>query len=103
MIFESLRQALRTLWAHRMRASLTLFGFVWGTAGVIFLVGWGDGLREMLERGFAKTGRNMGVIYSGRIGEDYTPAADRRFLWFNLEDLDAARRLAVLPAVVAGE
>ena len=35
-MIEPLRQAFRLLWAHKLRASLTLFGLVWGTAAVIF-------------------------------------------------------------------
>ena len=103
LLFEVIRQALRTLQAHKMHALLTLFGFVWGTAAVIFLMGWGDGLTAMLERGFAKTGRNMGILFANRIGEDFTPAADRRYLWFSTEDVEVTRRRAKLAEVVAGE
>ena len=66
----ALREAFHTLRQHRGRAFLTLFGIVWGTAAVIFLGGWGDGVRVMMERGFFKTGRNMGSAWAGRIGED---------------------------------
>ena len=45
---------------------------------MIFLGGWGDGVRVMMERGFFKTGRNMGAAWAGRIGEEFTPAVDRR-------------------------
>lgn len=103
LLREPIRQALRTLRAHKVHALLTLFGFVWGTAAVIFLMGWGDGLTAMLERGFAKTGRNMGMLFAYRIGEDFTPAADRRYLWFTTEDVEVARRRAKLAEVVAGE
>jgi putative ABC transport system permease protein len=103
VLFEAIRQALRTLRSHKMHALLTLFGFVWGTAAVIFLMGWGDGLTVMLERGFAKTGRNMGILYAGKIGENFTPAADRRYLWFTTEDIEVSRRRAKLAEVVAGE
>jgi putative ABC transport system permease protein len=102
-IVDAIRQAFRMLWAQKLRASLTLFGFVWGTASVIFLAGWGDGVREMLERGFAKTGKNMGVIHAGHITADFTPAADRRFLWFNNDDLEVARRRMKWADQIAGE
>ena len=80
MLAEAIRQALLTMWTQKTRAFLTLFGFVWGTAAVIFLVGWGDGVRAMLEHGFAKTGKNMGVLAAGKISDDFTPASDRRYL-----------------------
>ncbi|MGH0036180.1 MAG: ABC transporter permease [Myxococcota bacterium] len=103
LIREVLRQALRTLLAHRLRAALTLFGFVWGTASVIFLVAWGDGVRVMFERGFSRSGRNMGAIVAGRIGEDFTAAADRRWLWLTSDDVEVVRRRARLPVLVGAE
>ena len=100
---EAFFQALRLLWAHKGRATLTLFGLVWGTASVIFLMGWGEGVTLMLERGFERTGKNLGQAWAGRISEDFTPAVDRRYLWFTSEDLERLRRRARLPEIVAGE
>jgi putative ABC transport system permease protein len=100
----ALREAFQTLRQHRGRAALTLFGIVWGTASVIFLTGWGHGMKAMMERGFFKTGRNMGAAWAGRIGEEFSPAVDRRYLWFELGDLDAVRaRARVAVDLVGGE
>jgi putative ABC transport system permease protein len=101
--FDALLQALRHLRAHKLRASLTLFGLVWGTASVIFLVAWGEGVTAMLERGFAKTGKNLGQFFAGRIGEDFTPAVDRRYLWYTQTDVDRLRRLARLPELIGAQ
>jgi putative ABC transport system permease protein len=100
---EILRQALRLLWAHKLRSALTLFGVVWGTASVIFLVSWGAGVRVMMEEGFFKAGRDMGEVWPGKIGEDFTPAVDRRYLWFTQEDVEVLRRRARLPLLVGAE
>jgi putative ABC transport system permease protein len=100
---DALREALETLRAHKGRSALTLFGIVWGTAAVIFLTGWGDGVRVMMERGFFKTGRNLGEVWAGRIGEDFTPAADRRWLWYTSDDLAALRSRVRLSELVGGE
>jgi putative ABC transport system permease protein len=103
MGLEAVRQALRLLRAHKLRASLTLFGLAWGTASVIFLVGWGRGVTAMLERGFFKAGKNMGEAWAGRVSEEFTPAVDRRYLWYTIEDVQALRRLARLPEVIGAE
>ncbi|MEM7411455.1 MAG: ABC transporter permease [Myxococcota bacterium] len=103
IVREAIREALRTLAAQKLRAALTLFGFVWGTAAVIFLVAWGDGVRTMLDVGFAKTGRNLGVIDPGTLGVDYVPITDRRYVWFDVDDLEAVRARAKWPALVGGE
>jgi putative ABC transport system permease protein len=100
---ESLREALRLLRAQPLRTSLTLFGLVWGTAAVIFLVSWGRGLKEMMEIAFARAGKNMIFIVADKVKEDFSPAADRRYLWFIAEDVAALRRRAHTIDLVAGE
>jgi putative ABC transport system permease protein len=100
---ESFRQAWRLLLAHKLRSALTLFGVVWGTASVIFLVGWGEGVSKMLDDGFSRAGKDMAFVFNGRVSEDFTPAIDRRALWYTLDDVEALRRRARLPEYVAGE
>ncbi len=103
MIPEAVRQALRILWAHKLRSSLTMFGVVWGTATVIFLVSWGTGVQLVFEEAFFKAGKNMGEVWAGRVSEEFTPAVDRRYLWYTIEDLEVLRRRARLPVLVGGE
>jgi putative ABC transport system permease protein len=102
-LLESFRQAWRLLLAHKLRSALTLFGVVWGTASVIFLVGWGEGVSKMLDDGFSRAGKDMAFVFVGRVSEDFTPAIDRRALWYTLDDVEALRRRARLPEYVAGE
>jgi putative ABC transport system permease protein len=100
---ESLREALRLLRAQPLRSALTLFGLVWGTAAVIFLVSWGRGLQTMMEAAFARAGKNMIFVVADKVKEDFSPAADRRYLWFTAEDVQALRRRSHLSELVAGE
>ena len=37
-IFEIIRQMLRTLWAHKLRSFLTMFGIAWGVGSLLLLV-----------------------------------------------------------------
>lgn len=103
MTLEAVRQAFRLLWAHKLRSVLTMFGVVWGTAAVIFLVGWGDGVIVTMEDGFFRAGKNMGEVWAGRVSEEYTPAVDRRYLWYTWEDLQVLKRRARLPELIGGE
>jgi putative ABC transport system permease protein len=100
---ETFAQALRTLRAERLRSVLTMFGIVWGTASVVFLLSWGLGVQRMLEEGLSRAGKNLVQAWPGHIGEDFTPAGDRRELWFTREDVDVVRRQARLATLVAGE
>lgn len=103
MTGEAVTQALRLLWAHKLRSVLTMFGVVWGTASVIFLVGWGEGSAKMIEQGVTKTGKNMAQVWAGHVSEEFTPAVDRRFLWYTMHDVAALRRRAQIPEAVGAE
>jgi putative ABC transport system permease protein len=100
---ESLREALRLLIAQPLRSLLTLFGLVWGTAAVIFLLSWGDGLRTMLDIAFQRAGKNLVQSWAGRISEDFSPAVDRRYLWYTTADVAALRRATREVDLVGGE
>lgn len=100
---DAFRQALRLLAAQPLRSALTVFGLVWGSAAVIFLSSWGEGLRTMNERAFERAGKNLIQVWPGRVSEEFSPAADRRLLWYTIEDVEALRERARLPERVAGE
>src|SRR6202142_806009 len=56
MLIEIVRQSLSTLWAHKLRSFLTMFGIAWGVGSLLLLVGLGEGFR----RGQAKQLKNLG-------------------------------------------
>ena len=41
VLFEIVRQSLATLWAHKLRSFLTMFGIAWGVGSLLLLVGLG--------------------------------------------------------------
>ncbi len=102
-VLEALREALMQLRLQPLRTALTLFGLVWGTAAVIFLSSWGVGLQSMLEASFQRMGKNLVQIWPGRVSENFSPAVDRRWLWFTRGDVEALRRRARQSELVAGE
>lgn len=102
-LLEAAREALRTLRVSWLRTALTLFGIVWGTASVVFLISWGLGVRAMMEASYGRVGRNLVQIFPGQIGSDFTPASDRRLLWFTLDDVEALRERARLSRLVLPE
>jgi len=100
---EAVRQAIATLRAQPLRTFLTMFGVFWGTASVVFLLAWGRGLQDMVEAGLTRVGQNLAMVWAGRIGEDFTPAADRRELWLTREDGEHVARSAHLAGPVGTE
>ena len=100
---EAAREALRTLRTSWLRTVLTLFGIVWGTASVVFLLSWGLGVRVMLEAAYERVGHNLVQVFPGQIGSDFTPASDRRLLWLTLDDVAALRARVRLSRLVLPE
>src|SRR5206468_493551 len=66
MILDILGQILRTLWAHKLRSFLTMFGVAWGVGSLLLLVGLGEGFRSGNKRNLAEFGENIMFIFPGR-------------------------------------
>jgi putative ABC transport system permease protein len=66
MILDILGQILRTLWAHKLRSFLTMFGVAWGVGSLLLLVGLGEGFRSGNKRNLSEFGENIMFIFPGR-------------------------------------
>ena len=66
LILDIFGQTLRTLWGHKLRSFLTMFGIAWGVFSLLLLVGLGEGFRSGNKKQFATLGENVMFIWSGR-------------------------------------
>jgi len=66
LLFNIFGQTLTTLWAHKLRSFLTMFGIAWGVGSLLLLVGVGEGFRSGNRKQFASIGENVMFIWSGR-------------------------------------
>ena len=66
LLFDIFGQTLRTLWAHKLRSFLTMFGIAWGVGSLLLLVGLGEGFRSGNRKQFDTLGENIMFIWSGR-------------------------------------
>lgn len=66
LIFDIFAQTLRTLWAHKLRSFLTMFGIAWGVGSLLLLVGLGEGFRSGNRKQFDQLGENVMFIWGGR-------------------------------------
>ena len=66
VFFEILRQMLRTLWAHKLRSFLTMFGIAWGVGSLLLLVGLGEGFRSGNRRELNSLGEDIMFVFPGR-------------------------------------
>jgi len=66
MLVDIFAQIFRTLWAHKLRSFLTMFGIAWGVGSLLLLVGLGEGFRSGNKRELAQYGKDIMFIYPGR-------------------------------------
>lgn len=66
ILFDIFGQTLRTLWAHKLRSFLTMFGIAWGVFSLLLLVGLGEGFRSGNRKQFDALGENVMFIWGGR-------------------------------------
>jgi putative ABC transport system permease protein len=67
MLADIIRQSLATLWAHKLRSFLTMFGIAWGVGSLLLLVGLGEGFRSGQDRNLAELGQDIMFVFPGRI------------------------------------
>src|SRR5437868_15225065 len=67
LILDICSQTVRTLWAHKLRSFLTMFGIAWGVGSLLLLVGLGDGFRYGQRRELNNIGENIMFIFPGRV------------------------------------
>ncbi|MBZ5663294.1 MAG: ABC transporter permease [Acidobacteriia bacterium] len=66
MVIDVFAQIFGTLWAHKLRSFLTMFGIAWGVGSLLLLVGLGEGFRTGNQRGLSEYGENIMMIFPGR-------------------------------------
>jgi putative ABC transport system permease protein len=66
-LLDIIRQVLATLWAHKLRSFLTMFGIAWGVGSLLLLVGLGEGFRSGQAKQLATLGQDIMFIFPGRI------------------------------------
>ncbi|HEY6042108.1 MAG TPA: ABC transporter permease, partial [Anaerolineae bacterium] len=66
-LIESVRVALRSLGANKLRAGLTMLGIIIGVGAVIAMVSIGNGAKSQIEAQIASLGQNVIQVFSGNM------------------------------------
>ena len=66
VVVDVLAQIFGTLWAHKLRSFLTMFGIAWGVGSLLLLVGLGEGFRSGNKRNLSEYGENIMMLFPGR-------------------------------------
>lgn len=68
IIFESIKLALKSIWAHKIRSFLTMLGIIIGISSVVILVSIGEGVKNDVRKLVGDLGSNMIFVIGGDLG-----------------------------------
>jgi putative ABC transport system permease protein len=94
MLLDIIRQSLATLWAHKLRSFLTMFGIAWGVGSLLLLVGLGEGFRSGQEKELANLGQDIMFMFPGRIPAVAGSTQSGQTYYFTYKDYLAVRNEA---------
>lgn len=63
---DLIRDVFRTLWAHKLRTLLTMFGIAWGVVSIVLMTAAGEGLRVGQAKQAETLGRDVMIVFHGR-------------------------------------
>ncbi len=66
VLSDLIRDVFRTLWAHKLRTFLTMFGIGWGIVSIVLMVAAGEGLRKGQEEQAKTLGKDIMIVFHGR-------------------------------------
>ena len=98
---ESVRIALRSLAANKLRSGLTMLGIIIGVAAVIALMGVGRGASAAIDSQINSMGTNLLFVAPGSTSESGVRTAEGSAQTLTYEDALALDDTENLPAVVA--
>jgi putative ABC transport system permease protein len=67
MALDIFAQVLRTLWAHKLRSFLTMFGIAYGVFSLLMLIGVGEGFRSGQRKNMSDIGEDVIFMWPGQI------------------------------------
>jgi putative ABC transport system permease protein len=87
-------QTLRTLWAHKLRSFLTMFGIAWGVGSLLLLVGLGEGFRSGNQRQLDSIGKDIQFIFPGHVPPKPGTTVGNREYFLTVDDAKLIREQA---------
>lgn len=93
---DLLTSTLDTLWAHKRRTFLTMFGIAWGIISVTIMVAGGTGLSVGVERNQETFGKDIIIVFAGRTSMQAGGMRSGRLIRWN--ELDHQQVQAESPA-----
>src|SRR6266704_1032300 len=83
---DLLRDTLATLWAHKRRTMLTMFGIAWGIISITVMVGAGEGLGAGIQKNQQTFGKDVMIVFAGRTSMQAGGTRSGRLIRWKEED-----------------
>jgi putative ABC transport system permease protein len=100
-VFESVRIAMRSLSANKMRAALTMLGVIIGVAAVIALMGIGRGAQVAIDSQINSMGTNLLFVSPGATNNNGVRSAQGSAQTLTYQDAQALADPQAAPAIAA--
>jgi putative ABC transport system permease protein len=88
---DLISDVVRTLWAHKLRTFLTMFGIAWGIVSIVLMVAAGEGLRKGQEEQTRTLGKDILIVFHGRTSLQAGGARAERVVRWEDEDVAAVQ------------
>jgi putative ABC transport system permease protein len=92
---DTYREIMDALTRNKRRSFLTGFGIFWGLFMLLFLIGGGNGLKQLLEKNFDGFATNTVIIAANETTKPYKGFKEGRS--WNLQYKDIERLKALVP------
>lgn len=97
------RQLGRDLLAHRLRAVLTGFGLVWGTAAITLLLAFGNAFHEQMLVNLKGLGENIVIAFPAKTSKPWEGLPRGRTVQVSPADLERVRQDVAPLEAISGE
>jgi len=68
---DLLRDTIATLWAHKRRTMLTMFGIAWGIISITVMVAAGEGLGKGIQNNQETFGKDVMIVFAGHDNDGF--------------------------------
>ena len=103
---DSFRETADSLTRNRRRTILTGFGVFWGLFMLLFMIGGGQGIKEMLEQNFNGFASNTMILIPSNTSKPYKGLPEGRYWNLNRTDIDRLKmmfpELEVVSPMISG-
>ena len=91
VVRDLIGDVFRTLWAHKLRTFLTMFGIAWGIVSIVLMVAAGEGLRKGQEAQTRNLGKDIMIVFHGRTSLQAGGARAGRLVHWEDADVQAVQ------------